>query len=473
MRLAENTLVHSYKKNREIWMKSPAHVVFPLLTIVILSCTALSSCSSDDSDPSRPSVAITASVTEGLAPLEVDFGIVENGTNVKSTFWNFGDGKTLSSGDGPVSHIYSAPGEYTVSASFDTTDSATPVVVTALITVLGDVNLIKDVNLIVSSFAIDNELTPGGLETVSAIIQNIGTESFTQEGSQIASGHIEVGYYLSTDETITVDDIYIGDTSIMVGTFFTQSDVPFGFEALAPGENYQYDHQLFVKGNVPAGTYFAGAIVDYIDEYDWYTFPRSTDTYEYAFPTHVVVPESNEDDNVRVIPEYEVTVGAATCEDDAYEGDDINDVGDDSSVTATPILVGESQVHNFCFDNSDWLQFNAAQGGIYKITTFDLGDETDTQLILYDTDAESILLFHDNVGNGATVDLEAGFPLRPASEIVWEAQVAGTYFIKVRTTACDEDLDPHCETINPTLAPETFGSPDGVGLDTEYSITLQ
>jgi len=72
-----------------------------------------------------------------------------------------------------------------------------------------------------------------------------------------------------------------------------------------------------------------------------------------------------------------------------------------------------------------------------------------------------------------TVDLESGFPPNPASEIVWEAQVTGTYFIKVRTTTCDEDKDPFCETKDPSLSPEGFGSPDGVGLDTGYSITLQ
>ena len=61
-----------------------------------------------------------------------------------------------------------------------------------------------------------------------------------------------------------------------------------------------------------------------------------------------------------------------------------------------------------------------------------------------------------------TVDLESGFPLNPESEIVWEAQVTGIYFVKVRTTACDEDLDDHC-----------LVSPDGVGRNTGYSIILQ
>ncbi|MBT8101655.1 MAG: pre-peptidase C-terminal domain-containing protein [Gammaproteobacteria bacterium] len=338
---------------------------------------------------------------------------------------------------------------------------------------------LPDVNLIVSSFAIDREVcigcdgTPGSVETISAIIQNIGTDTFT--GNNVLGDiNIEVGYFLSTDDIVTVDDIYIGDTSILIGTFFEEGDVAVGFGSLAPGENYQFDHQLAVKGNIPAGTYYAGAIVDYIDEFDWYTFPRSTDTAEYQFPTDVVVPESNEDDNARVLPAYQVTVtGSPECIDDEFEGDD-------DSGSATVISVGETQVHNFCFDNSDWLQFDAVQGGVYKIATFDLGDETDTQLILYDSDGSSILLFHDNMNTTPTVDFEENFPPEPASEIVWEAQATGTYFIKVRTTACDEDEDRHCESLGTeqdplplSLAPEGVGSPDGVGLDTGYSITLQ
>ena len=436
-----------------------------------LSCFLIISCSSGSSSPSDAevdfagmSVAVVASVTEGAPPLEVTFSLAENGTNIRTAYWDFGDGSTLSSEDGPVTHTYHESGEYSVSVAVDTSDSATPVVLTVPITTFGGINLI------VSSFAIDSELTPGSLETVSAIIQNIGSDPFTHEGNAAANVHIDVGYFLSTDDNITIDDIYIGDTSIVIGTFFTAGDIPFGFQTLAPGENYQYDHQLAVKGNVPEGTYYAGAIVDYIDEFDWYTFPRSTDTLEFTFPTHVVVTETNEEDNVRLLPAHQVSVSALACIDDEYEADD-------SSGTATEIEVGQTQVHNFCFDNSDWLQFDAIQSGVYKITTFDLENETDTQLILYDTDATSILLFHDNLGNTAdetqTVDLESNFPPQPASEIVWEAQTAGTYFIKVRTTACDEDKDKHCETLLPSLAPEGFGSPDGVGLDTGYSISLQ
>ena len=416
-------------------------------------------------------VSIEASVTSGVAPLPVVFNAVSD-DQILSAEWDFGDGVTANpiNPNSSVSHTYTDNGTFTVTLNVELF-SGGPQTATIEVTVSGE-PVIPDVNLIVSSFAIDTEVTPLGLETVSAIIQNIGTEALT------GTGFINVGYYLSTDDVITVDDIYIGDTSIFIGDSFTQNQVPFGFEKLSPGENYQYNHQLAVKGNIPTGTYYAGAIVDYIDYYEWYTFPRATDTIEYDFPVHSIVTESDETDNVRLLTAYQVTVSNAACPEDAYEDDD-------NSATATPIALGESQSHNFCTDNSDWLTFDAVQGGVYKISTSSLGAvaEADTQLILYDRDAESILIFDDNLGNDNpeilkdTVDLQLDWPPNPDSEIVWEAEFDGTYFIKARVTACDEDLDTYCD--GGTYTDEDGNvivvgdSPDGVGLDTEYTITLQ
>ena len=401
-------------------------------------------------------ISVRASTLEGLVPLDVTFTV--NGEFVENVVWDFGDGQTTGTGGtDSVTHTFVEPGQLTVNAAVTAKTSYIDVETFNFVV---PINVIPDVNLIVQSFAIDTEVTPLGLETVSAIIQNIGVSALT------GSGHIDVGYFLSTDDVITVDDIYIGDTSIVIGDSFNQAEVPFGFEQLSPGENYQYDHQLAVKGNIPEGTYFAGAIVDYIDEYEWYTFPRATDSQEYMFPEHATVDETIETDNARLLPAHQVTVSAPVCADDVFEPDN-------GSAAATPISLGETQARNFCYDNSDWLQFDAVQGGVYKISTATLGTETDTQLILYDRDGSSILLFHDNIGNWATVDLESDWPGDPSSEIVWEAQFTGTYFIKVRTTTCDEDKDASCESISSANSPEGVGSPDGVGLDTEYSITVQ
>jgi PKD repeat protein len=435
-------------------------LVCVLLSLMLAACN-------DSETPEELGVVVTPSSTEGPAPFNVSFD-VSSTTSVSWVSWDFGDGtRTETVGDSSVSHTFTEPGEHIVVVHVHTSKtSITANRVTINVNVLADEGApppggggdsTQDINLVVASFAIDSELTPGTFETVSAIVQNVGTDAIQ------GSGLINVGYYLSTDDVITVDDILIGDTSIAIGDFFQAEEIPFGVEVLAPGENYQFDHPLALTNNVPAGTYYAGALVDYIDYYDWYTFTRSTDTSEFQYPTNVVVPETDEADNSRVLAQ-QVTVTGLACIDDAFEPDS-------SSVDATVIVPGEMQARNFCHDNADWLQFDAVQGNVYKIATEVIGAEADTQLMLYDRDATSILLFNDNVLNAPfitlcgqiyTADLECGWPPNPRSEIVWEALASGTYFIRVRLANCDEDEDAYCSD-----------SPDGAGLDTEYTISLQ
>lgn len=428
-------------------------------------------------------VSISASAQEGLRPLAVGFSI-SSVEQLSNAFIHFGDGDSLdvSSSQDIFTHTYTDVGTFTATLTGQTSSGG-------FFTDSVDISVLGDVNLIVSSFAIDrtiNVTDPINIETVSAIIQNIGSDAL------VGPGAIEVGYFLSTDDVITVDDILIGDTTIEIGDSFTQSQVPFGFERLGPGDNYQFNVQLLIKRNIPTGTYYAGAIVDYIDYYDWYNFPRATDTLEYLFPLEsrlsdkVYFTESNENDNSRTLGAYQVTVNNALCKSDQYEDDDTSD-------QATPLTVGSSQAHNFCLDNSDWVKFEAVAGNVYKISTDSLGLETDTQLILYDRDGLSILIFDDNIGGAnsggdgnrfdfdnpapggtfledETYDLSIGWPTIPKSEIVWEAEFSGTYFVKIRTTTCDQNQDYYCDG-DPSQGIED--SPDGVGLNTEYTISLQ
>jgi len=57
-----------------------------------------------------PVAAIAANVTEGEAPLSVQFYDISSG-DIESRFWDFGDG-THSNNSAPV-HVYSMPGNYT------------------------------------------------------------------------------------------------------------------------------------------------------------------------------------------------------------------------------------------------------------------------------------------------------------------------------------------------------------------------
>jgi PKD repeat protein len=447
-------------RHKNSLMKPITLLCILLLTLFILGCNGGGGSDSNDSTQ----INVTANKTEGIAPLTVSFdisGIDE--ADINSIYWEFGDGTAQSSSylsdDYDASHTYTTAGPFTVTAYVSTWSDGT-------YTGLARVKVFPDVNLVVSSFAIDDQIgtetsscDPEG-ETISAIIQNVGDMSL--EGT----GNIRVAYYLSEDEMITVDDIYIGDTTIVVGDYFIQGEVPFGFELLSPLENYQYIHKIYVKCNIPSRhDYYVGAIVDYLDQYHWYDFPRLTDTEEIFYPCPLFDPaecnsiiwETNENDNSRVLLGHKVTVNNGVCVDDAYE-----ESNDDSSNTQNQIFPGDTQPHNFCYDNADWVKFDAIKGNVYGIYTSIIGSEVDTQLILYDRDGNSILLFQDNEGDYPTVDLGDGWPVKANSEIVWEAEFSGTYFIKVRSTTCDEDIDPHC-----------LISPDGVGLNTEYTITLE
>ena len=101
---------------------------------------------------------------------------------------------------------------------------------------------------------------------------------------------------------------------------------------------------------------------------------------------------------------------------DSYEPD--NDWAAATLITTD----GISQTHNFeGIDDSDWLKFTAKAGTLYWIDTFDLGENSDTILWLYDADAVTALAYNDDdiAYNGAR------------SVIFWTAPTDGTYYVQV------------------------------------------
>lgn len=456
-----------------------------LYSLLIALAAALAGCDDGDNGSATSGsidLEFTAAPIQGFAPLTVT---LSTDMPQEGMVWDFGDGSPTVTDVRRLDHTFELPGVYTVSLSV-TDESGNVTSTTREITANASVNLVVT-NFAISATATTSPTTtlassPGYFNTVSATIQNIGT------GPVAGSGLLHVGYYLSKDQNITVDDIYIGDTSIVLGS---NELVPgqFGVPQLGPQEQYSYVHALANKGNIPNGNYYAGAIVDYIDRYDWYDFPSATDTLEYSYPSHVTVTETNENDNVS--PLQQVTVSSTVCTRDMYENDD-------NAANATVLGIDTTQTHNLCFDNSDWFQFSAVEGNVYKVTVNVVdgtAGEVDPQLILYDQNAKDILLFQDNRNNFPTVDLGSGWctgDIDPVtlesnpnthfcagSSIVWKATATGTYFLKVRTATCDEDQDDYCQDAspgdidptNPITNPNT--SPDGVGNNTGYTITLQ
>ena len=95
------------------------------------TCTAYDESGSRSSEPIQvtvrsgdaPSIAIHASSTEGMAPLEVTFSAaIEGADEPASVEWNFGDGETDSESGDEVTHTFTAAGEFNVLVTVTDTD---------------------------------------------------------------------------------------------------------------------------------------------------------------------------------------------------------------------------------------------------------------------------------------------------------------------------------------------------------------
>lgn len=89
------------------------------LVLLLTSSLLLSACNRDE-PPVTPgpepelSVSLTASVTEGPAPLEVSFQAEATGYTPDYR-WDFGDGSEALFGVATQTHVYETPGTYTAS----------------------------------------------------------------------------------------------------------------------------------------------------------------------------------------------------------------------------------------------------------------------------------------------------------------------------------------------------------------------
>ncbi len=128
------------------------------------------------------------------------------------------------------------------------------------------------------------------------------------------------------------------------------------------------------------------------------------------------VAETNELNNLRVSSDAICIASEDTFEDDDAPG------------TASSLLPGQVQVHNFHKPgDQDWLRLSVVPDTTYTITTEGLGPAADTYLKLFDTDGATLLAANDDV-----VVEPASFG--GASQLVWTAPEdgAGPYYIQVR-----------------------------------------
>lgn len=94
---------------------------------------------------------------------------------------------------------------------------------------------------------------------------------------------------------------------------------------------------------------------------------------------------------------------------------------DQNYVSATHINVGTTDNQSLTDSDIDWFSFDAEAGSTYTITTNGGVEDTDTVLVLYDTDGTTYLNRNDDYADGSF-----------SSQIVWDCPSTGTYYFKVR-----------------------------------------
>ncbi len=118
------------------------------------------------------------------------------------------------------------------------------------------------------------------------------------------------------------------------------------------------------------------------------------------------------------------------CNPDTFEEDDTFQA---ANVTG----IGASGDHNFCEDANDWLSFAAVAGQAYDFQTYNLGDQTDTILELYDADGVTQLLSDDDGAADGTASLISN----------WTAPANATYYVRVGSYQNDQGAS-HEYTVN-------------------------
>lgn len=111
-------------------------------------------------------------------------------------------------------------------------------------TVVGTVviHVSRDIDLAMDSFSTTaTDVSRGSLISTTTIVSNLGTSTTPYTTAKL---------YLSTDDVITSSDIYAGLISV---------------PALAGGDSTTINRSGYISYSVTPGTYYIGAIVDYLD----------------------------------------------------------------------------------------------------------------------------------------------------------------------------------------------------------------
>ncbi len=214
-------------------------------------------------------------------------------------------------------------------------------------------------DLVVDDFTTDKlRALAGGTEWIYAAVANRGFAD---------AAPFELGLYLSTDASVTREDLRVGYTRV---------------DTLAGGTNgvLAWTLAAFPPGMV--GTFYLGAIVDDRDQ----------------------VAEYFEDNNT-ADHTVQVLLEAPECAIDAYEEDDTRDM-------AQPISANQAQLRNHCEDPYDWVYFDALAGETYYVRARNnQGPDWYRHIIVFDAQGAEVA-----TGDGLAQ---------------WTAPATGRYYIEI------------------------------------------
>lgn len=224
-------------------------------------------------------------------------------------------------------------------------------------------------------------------ETISTTttINNIGLAPFTQ--------NVSIYYYLSTDNIIDTNDLYLSSSNY--------------YDVLAVNESTNITANITIPLNLSNGTYYIAGIIDP------YNYLGDTDTTN----------------NTSIAVALEIS---GACVADSYEPDN-------EYTTATSIGVGQTQIHNFCEDTNtfDWLALSAIAGTSYSFET-SVTNGTDSVIELFDTDGSTSLIYNDDGGQGYGSLISN-----------WVAPSTGTYYLMMRSfSSYNTGFDDYSVTVS-------------------------
>jgi hypothetical protein len=224
-------------------------------------------------------------------------------------------------------------------------------------------------------------------------------DSVENRGS-VAAGPSEIGYYLSTDEFVTTDDLLL-DVHRIPGVG------PGGWAQITD------DGLASLPVDLLPGTYWLGSIADHTNQ----------------------VSEFREHNNASRGAEFQIL--SPLCAPDSFENDDF-------AAHAASTEPGATSTHNFCDDAIDRRSFEAIGGQTYVIETSNIGPHVTPIVTLYGPDAKTVLRY-ETPPFGSSSNIHT-------VRIVWQAPEGGRYFVSTAPGTAVGEGTTYSITIAPQLA---------------------